>query len=596
MAFISATCEPLRIWSRLEPRTRQLDFAGSLAAKIADPMFMLGRQWQFGEFAGADAGSAIFATLARQISPVRIPGAGAADGVDAVTERLPIDFPLIVRARLGRIVLGLLDAGMIESGIDPEDYDPAAYRDLFYRHFGPLDPEPTHPIEAARDRTAPRAVRARHALRGRCVDGVRVYESTPPGLSVAALPATLVSALPPGQADVVVGVLSAFRDWFESTYLQPPPGTGPQGSRWEGDQLEYAVGGVVARGTSSTEVEAAEHQGGRLDWYSFDQGATAPASGEDAGAVTMDVRTVIPVPAEYPGMPKPRWWQFEDAAVDLGKLSADATDVARIVVSEFALLYSNDWFTIICRQPVGSVAELQGAIVTDTFGWRTLVQPTVAPAGGDWTGWDAFSLAPRPSGPMQGPLPQHLYLPRTLPVISDSEPLEQVVFVRDETADMVWAIEQRIRDGLDGSRDAAEASRRLRQQLDPEPAVASTGLRYILQTEVAENWIPFLPVHLPGQLRAIQLQRGTMRRTIGPEDSLIRPLTSILREGIDDEDNRVAAYYVHEEEVPRAGVRVQGLLRRARAYDGTPVVWHARRVTTGRGEARSGLAFDRIVS
>jgi hypothetical protein len=320
--------------------------------------------------------------------------------------------------------------------------------------------------------------------------------------------------------------------------------------------------------------------------------------------MTVDVRTVIPTPAEYPGMPKPRWWQFEDAAVDLGKLSADATDAARIVVSEFALLYSNDWFTIICRQPVGSVAELQGVIVTDTFGWRTLVKPTVQPAGSNWTGWDAFSLSPRPSAADQAPMPQHLFMPRTLPHISDGEPLEQVAFVRDETADMVWAIEQRIPDGLDVSRDAAEASRRLRQQLDPT-ADASAGpvaptdgsaasLRYTLQTEVAENWIPFIPVHIDGQLRAIQLQRGTMRRTIGPEDTLIRPVTSILRDGIDDDDNRIAPYYVHEEEVPRAGVQVQGLLRRARRYDGTPVIWHARRVTTGRGEARSGLAFDRI--
>ena len=119
-------------------------------------------------------------------------------------------------------------------------------------------------------------------------------------------------------------------------------------------------------------------------------------------------------------------------------------------------------------------------------------------------------------------------------------------------------------------------------------------LRRLPQTEVAENWIPFIPVHLDGQLRAIQLQRGTMRRTIGPDDTLIRPVTSILRAGIDADDNRQGAYYVHEEEVPRAGVQVQGLLRRARRYDGTPVVWHARRVTTGRGEARSGLAFDRI--
>ena len=105
MAFISSTCEPLRIWSRLEPRARQVDFAGTLSAPIADPMFLLGRQWQFGEFAGTDAGSAIFATLAREIHPMTVPGAGPDDGVDAVTERLPIAFPLVVRARLGRTLL-----------------------------------------------------------------------------------------------------------------------------------------------------------------------------------------------------------------------------------------------------------------------------------------------------------------------------------------------------------------------------------------------------------------------------------------------------------------------------------------------------------
>lgn len=607
MAFISATCEPLRIWSRLEPRARQVDFAGALAARIADPMFLLGRQWQFGEFTGTDAGSAIFATLARGISPVQIPGAGPDDGVDAVTERLPIDFPLIVRARLGRTLLSRLEAALAAdaaSGGGP--HDPQVYRDLLYRFFGPLDAEPSTAVAVARDGTAPRAVRTRHALRGRCVDGVRVYEWTLPDLTVAMFPAEFAAALPAGGAELVRTVLLAYRGWFETTYLQPDAGGGPAGGRWQGDQLEYAVDGVATGAESTTLLAAAEHLGGHLDWYSFDQGLTRPATPQEAGAASVDVRTVLPVPAEYPGMPRPRWWQVEDAAVDLGKLSADATDTARIVVTEFALLYSNDWFTIICRQPVGSVAELQGVIVTDTFGWRTLVQPTVGSTGSDWTGWDAFSLSPRASGPTQAPLPQHLYLPQTLPQISDGEALEQVVFVRDETADMVWAIEQRIPDGLGRSRDAAQASRRFRRLLGAEtlaPADLGTPdgatqdgapLRYVLQTEVAENWIPFIPVHLPGQQRAIQLQRGTMRRTIGPEDSLIRPVTSILREGFDGDDNRLAPYYVHEEEVPRSGVQVQGLLRRARRYDGTPVVWHARRVSSGRGGARSGLAFDRV--
>lgn len=607
MAYVSATCEPLRIWSRLEPRAREVDFAGALAARIADPMFLLGRQWQFGEFTGTDAGSAIFATLARAVSPVQVPGAGQDDGVDAVTERLPIDFPLVVRARLGRTLLSRLESALAaDTAAGGGPHDAQLYRELFIRFFGPQDAEPSTPVAVARDRSAPRAGRARNALVGRCVDGLRVYRWTPPDLTVSMFPADLAAAIPSGTTGLVRDVLLAYRAWFESTYLEPGAG-GPTEVRWRGDQLEYAVDAVAGGATSSTVLDATEHKGGHLDWYSFDQGATRPATPEESAGAGLDVRTVIPVPSEYPGMPKPRWWQFEDAAVDLGGLSADATDAARVVVSEFALLYSNDWFTIVCRQPVGSVAELQGVVVTDTFGWRTLVLPTISATASDWTGWDAFSLSPRSSGPPRAPLPQHFYLPRTLPHIADGEPLEQVVFVRDETADMVWAIEQRIPDGVGGSRDAAEASRRLRERLsgvadssaeptgDPGDGADGAPLRYVLQTEVAENWIPFVPVHLPGQQRAIQLQRGTMRRTIGPEDTLIRPVTSMLREGIDPDDTRLAPYYVHEEDISRAGVQVQGLLRRARRYDGTPVVWHARRVTSGRGAARSGLTFDSLV-
>jgi hypothetical protein len=49
---------------------------------------------------------------------------------------------------------------------------------------------------------------------------------------------------------------------------------------------------------------------------------------------------------------------------------------------------------------------------------------------------------------------------------------------------------------------------------------------------------------------------------------------------------------INEEEVPRTGVVVSGALRRARWVGGRTVVWHARGVTTGRGEVDSGLRFD----
>jgi hypothetical protein len=80
MAFIAAgSCEPLRVWSRLESRTRQVEFDDALAARIHDPMFLLARQWQFGEFKGEDAGSAVFASIARRITKVAPPAGGSSD-------------------------------------------------------------------------------------------------------------------------------------------------------------------------------------------------------------------------------------------------------------------------------------------------------------------------------------------------------------------------------------------------------------------------------------------------------------------------------------------------------------------------------------
>lgn len=50
-----------------------------------------------------------------------------------------------------------------------------------------------------------------------------------------------------------------------------------------------------------------------------------------------------------------------------------------------------------------------------------------------------------------------------------------------------------------------------------------------------------------------------------------------------------------EEEVPRTGTRATLAFRRARSKSGKPYIWLAVRKETGRGEAWSGLAFDRIV-
>src|SRR4051812_31830245 len=51
------------MWSRLEPLPTSDDVSEALQAKVADPLWMLARQWQFNEFQGEDAGSPIAADL-----------------------------------------------------------------------------------------------------------------------------------------------------------------------------------------------------------------------------------------------------------------------------------------------------------------------------------------------------------------------------------------------------------------------------------------------------------------------------------------------------------------------------------------------------
>src|SRR4051794_2282472 len=46
-------------WSRLETRARSGDMGPSLEARVADPLWLLGRQWQVAEIHGDDAGSPI---------------------------------------------------------------------------------------------------------------------------------------------------------------------------------------------------------------------------------------------------------------------------------------------------------------------------------------------------------------------------------------------------------------------------------------------------------------------------------------------------------------------------------------------------------
>ena len=113
---------------------------------------------------------------------------------------------------------------------------------------------------------------------------------------------------------------------------------------------------------------------------------------------------------------------------------------------------------------------------------------------------------------------------------------------------------------------------------------------------VPENWIPFIPVHVPNNNREIQLQRAAMPRILVGDPNpaqKVQPLTSLLRQGLDV--TPAQTYFLHEEEVPRAGSRVTEYYSRARWTQGQVYTWLRVQKQTGRGEASSGLSFDRLV-
>src|SRR5713101_4252252 len=53
----------ITIWNRIEPRCRDGSLQLGLEARVHDPLWLLTRQWQIGEFEGQDAGSPVIANV-----------------------------------------------------------------------------------------------------------------------------------------------------------------------------------------------------------------------------------------------------------------------------------------------------------------------------------------------------------------------------------------------------------------------------------------------------------------------------------------------------------------------------------------------------
>jgi hypothetical protein len=581
------------VWNRLEGRPRTTEFDRALRAEVRDPLWMLARQWQFGEFRGEDTGSPVSATYhVRTTYPTRYRPQDAEPGpligrrpLEAVVEARSVPFAigpdpvaLDLRTAMGRRWTKLM------SGL------PALLQAKIVARWPIALPDPASDADVPR--VAPPDVWATaQAVSGRILDGYQLYQHLKAG-GHAYDGVTSVSAEQQRQLDDLVG---RYLGWFDDLIAQP---TGPEAFGPAELEHRFALGAPEPAG-AETVLTAAEYPGGTLDWHAFSYDTSGTVLGVDAGpaAAGTVTRTVVPGEVRFAGMPNARWWAFEDGTRNFGAISADSTDLVKALFLEFALVFSDDWFLLPCDLERGTLARVDGVVFTDVFGHRSWIGPAGTGADADWQRWSMFNLDVAGTAPEPARL--GVFLPPSVPG-AEGPPTEEALLVRDEAANMVWGIERTVwlSSGLPmPGEEAARETLGYRQQLHPPPATLApiAAVAYQAMNTVSENWIPFLPVHVPGDNREIQLQRGAMPRILHgqePRVAKVRPRTTLLSPGLDAGQ----PYFLHSEEVSRAGTRVSVAFNRARWYDGRPVVWLGARRSSGRGEASSGLDWDRLVS
>jgi hypothetical protein len=596
------TTSSITSWTRLEPQCTNADIGTSSSARVFDPLWMLTRQWQMGEFQAEDAGTPVQArvratagTLCRRFAgELPKPSATPAPTPIAAPAYNPAQTPLDVLVERRRMrAADENDARMltfaVESGLHflrmIEALALSKYRSVFITKLALQSPTTSSaPIDDATSRYV-------RSMVGRAPDGRQL--------------ATLLRASGPAQLvlDPVLNIAVADRPkvqqvatnwlaWYDSMYSEPG---GTADDAWNPPRLEYAlsVGARLSAIAPDEMTYSASEIDGPIDWSSFDVNTQASlTTAADQGFASI-VESTIPAPVSFPGIPAPRFWEMEDARLAYGLVPVGPTDLAQLLMIEYVSSYGNDWFIVPLTLPVGSVTRVESLVITDTFGVRSLIRPIGDPAiaAANFSLWQSALRSPS-SFSAAGVVTNRFFLPPTLSRTIDSGPLEDVLFMRDEMANLAWAIERTVESPIEQPAQRYEEPDAVAAVPPLDPAVAALP-RYLLSTQVPPNWIPLLPVQVPnpafpdtpGQILS-RLKRGAILQPDG---------SGKVHHSTGEVLGSLGSQLLYDEEVPREGARITRQRRMARWTDGSTWVWTSYRNQVGQGEGSSQLTFDQVI-
>jgi len=553
-------------YNRLESSPRTAKFNRSLKAEVRDALWMLTRQWQFGEFQGEDAASPVTSQILGEHT-IMDKAAFPDNNIFPYSDDVPLEVKVEREKLSGNLFLASQMSRYFKRLMKDEGL------------LGYVNQLRTkYPLNYLIDKNDYEGLQLFNAVKDELFDGFLLHkDSVTPGTGGTLFEEWLNDeAVPSAHQILFKKIILKYQKWFTRNYSQPDNSA----SAWLPAQLEYqfAVSSAVENQQQKT-LTADQYYEGHLDWYSFDinNNRRIILEEEEPNPTIEKQTSFIPSPVTFKGMPNPRFWTMEESSTDFGNIDTSTTGLLHLLLAEFGLIYSNDYFILPYPLDINTLCEVKGITITDVFGQNTLLRPAGKGAETNWHRWTMFHHTDINN---INNITNLFYLAPAITKALEGEPLEKVNFLRDEMANMVWAVENRVPSqagkGVSGNEMAIKDS-------PPPPFVPlneTVEIRYVAGTTVPDNWIPFIPVRIDGSDREIRLQRARMPASKGA-------LGIILTE-------KKAPYFVNEEEVPRSGILVQRSFQRSRWFNGKTFLWIGRYKEAGKGEGWSNLKFDQI--
>ena len=580
---------------RYEPRARKKDYAQALSFEAHDPMWMLTRQWQFGRFKGDDCGSAITAQVVVKSHDIN----GVYRGKDAQPSNffentVPVE-PYVESVPYKMTLYDKVEAAThLTRMLRSQKKFPQILQALKKKF--PLDKDSDaegNVIRGIAEEVNDKRKLFLAVYADRSFDGEKAFDKIRDTLSKFMLDSEASK------------INKEYKSWFADKYHILETNT----SCWNPEELGYDF----ALGAGDYVYSAENYSTGHVGWYTFDKAYVRGLRVYDRDR--LEFFGYIPAKATFASAPARKLWEYENHRVQFGNLkNDDVSQLASAVMMEYVSMYSNDWMMTPVHTKAGSLINVTDIVVHDTFGEIQVISTTPEehdnkapdiPFTDRWalysnTRSDAYAANDRKGDfrALDG-----LFLPASLLRVSESEPIEEVQFLRDEMANMVWGVEKRIDDECGGSLDGKTMSDKVLTVVDSQNGPEVKGeekaeFKYLIQNRVPVNWIPFVPLPESGAMgREIRFRRGRMPIYIndGSKDKFkwVRPSTSVLAVKRDQE-GKVIPFYLNEEEILGYGTKVTLTTQQTRWLNGTTYTWRGYAKKISGYQANSGLMFDEL--